>query len=142
MIYSTGTDGLISSSSSSSASRKIGSSMTLRRRRQLGIPTTETAQLVVMPLKTTVVELTVTVDVMVFGVTRKRRMLGTWRLAGSSDCPTLETSTEAEANTAQDRRTTTRTDDCILCAVRFSISSQLRQLALVNTLCLYIPTEM
>jgi hypothetical protein len=55
-------------------------------------------------------------------VTRKRRTLGIWRLAGSSDCP-LETSTEAEANTAQDRRRT-RTDDCILC-VRFSISSEL-----------------
>jgi hypothetical protein len=66
-------------------------------------------------------------------VTRKRRTLGIWRLAGSSDCP-LETSTEAEANTAQDRRT--RTDDCILC-VRFSISSEL-----TIDLCLYIPTEM
>lgn len=88
-----GADGSISSSSS--ISRIRGTSITLRRLRQLGRPAAVATQLVVVPTVEVWVAETVTVDVIVFGVTRKRSGPGTFVLASSFDWPE-ENRTEAK----------------------------------------------
>lgn len=80
-----GVEGSISSSSS--VSRIKGTSMMLRRLRQLASPAAGFTQLVVMPTAAVTVDLTVTVAVLVFGVTKKRNGPVASVLPLSSDCP-------------------------------------------------------